>query len=415
MRLVDRIKKSFNIFKADDEEPFSRQSYGGMGVTYSHRPDRRRNYSVNKRDVTASIYNRMAVDFANVDIRHVVLDSQGRYSEDKDSGLNTCLTLEANLDQSAYAFRHDICMSMLEEGVVAIVPVDLTDDPNDTEAFDIHTMRVGSIVAWEPEHVYVRLYRQSTGRMEEIRVSKSTTAIVENPFFAVMNEQNSTLKRLARKMALMDEVDEQIGSGKLDLIIQLPYMVKSEVKKEQAEARRQELVNQLSGSNYGVAYTDGTERVIQLNRPVENTLVKNVEHLRQLLYSELGITESILNGTANEDVMVNYQSRTIEPMLRVVVENLKRKFLSKTARTQKQSIEYFPDLFTLVPASKLAEIADKFTRNAILSSNEMRQLLGRKPVTDDPIADKLVNKNLPAAVDAEMMNLSYGEENQNGS
>lgn len=397
MRLLDRIKNSFNVFKNDDRE---RQPdvFSGFGATYSSRPDRKNYRRMATKDVTNSIFTRMSVDFANVDIRHVSEDAQGRYLKDVKSSLNECLTLEANIDQSAWHFRQDICHTMLEEGVVAIVPVDTTVDPEDTEAYDIQTMRVGTVVAWYPEKVRVRVFRQEKGQFEELTLPKSIVAIVENPFYNIMNEPNGTLKRLVHKMALMDVIDEQIGSGRLDVIIQLPYTVKSETKREQAERRRSDLESQLKDSNFGVAYTDGTERVIQLNRPMENNLVKNVEYLTGMLYGQLGITEDIMNGTASETTMLNYQSRTIKPLLKVVTEGIKRKFISKTARSQGQSIEFFQNPFELVPISQIADISDRLTRNAILSSNEMRQILGFKPV-DDPMAEKLVNKNLPQPTD----------------
>ena len=396
MSILDRVKRSWNVFKARDKEPPASRHNFDVGPGYSYRPDKKRYMGSAGREITNSIYNRIGVDFADVDIKHIKEDKNNRYLKDVDSGLNRCLTLSANPDQGGRNFRQDIAMTMLEEGVVAVVPIDTDNDPDGNTTFDIQTMRVGTITAWYPDKVTVRVFRQETGQFEELTMPKSVVAIIENPFYSIMNEPNSTLKRLSRKLALMDVVDEYVGSGKLDVIIQLPYVIKSDSRRDQAEQRRKDLETQLRGSDYGVAYTDGTERVIQLNRPMENNLLKNVQHLTGMLYAQLGLTEEIMNGTADESVMLNYQSRIIKPMLRSVTEELKRKYLTKTAITQGQSIEFFLDPFLLVPPSQLPEMADKFTRNAILSSNEFRQIIGFKPV-DDPKADELSNKNISAA------------------
>lgn len=400
MSILDRIKKSWNVFKAKDEEAPTRGGFFNAGPSYSHRPDKKRYFGSSSREITNSIYTRIGVDFADVDMKHIREDKNNRYLKDVDSGLNRCLTLSANTDQSGRAFRQDIAMTMLEEGVVAIVPIDTDVDPKKETTFEIHTMRVGTVTAWYPDKVTVRVFRQNTGQFEELTMPKSVVGIVENPFYSIMNEANSTLKRLSRKLALMDVVDEYVGSGKLDVIIQLPYVIKSDSKRDQAEQRRKDLETQLRSSDYGVAYTDGTERVIQLNRPMENNLLKNVQHLTAMLYSQLGLTEEIMNGTADESFMLNYQSRIIKPMLRSVTEELKRKYITQTGITQGQSIEFFIDPFLLVPPSQLPEMADKFTRNAILSSNEFRQIIGFRPVKD-PKADELSNKNISAAKGAD--------------
>lgn len=396
MKLVDRLKRSWNVFREKEKDPIQDLGHFSSGPSYSYRPDKKRYIGSSGREITNAIYNRIGVDFADVDMKHIREDKNKRYLKDVRSGLNTCLTLSANIDQTGRGFRQDIAMTMLEEGVVAIVPIDTTVDPEADNTYDIQTMRVGTITAWYPNEVRVRIFRQDTAQFEELVMPKSVVAIAENPFYSVMNEANSTLKRLSRKIALMDIVDEYQGSGKLDVIIQLPYVIKSETRKAQAEKRRKDLEDQLRSSDYGVAYTDGTERVVQLNRPMENNLLKNVEHLTEMLYSQLGLTEGILNGTADEKVMMNYQARIIKPMLRTITEEMKRKFLTKTAITQGQSIEFYLDPFMLVPTSELPDIADKFTRNAILSSNEMRQIIGFRPV-DDAKADELSNKNISAA------------------
>jgi hypothetical protein len=328
-------------------------------------------------------------------MRHVRLDDDGRYIEDIDSGLNSCLTLEANIDQSARALRQDSIMTMLDKGVSATLPIDTTVNPNRSGGYDIQTMRVGEVTAWYPQHVTVSVYNEQVGIRQEITVDKRTVSIVENPLYAVMNSPNSTLQRLMRKLNLLDAIDEQSGSGRLDLIIQLPYVIKSEARKQQAEQRRLDIEAQLKGSQYGIAYTDGTEKITQLNRPAENNLLKQVEYLTEMLYSQLGLTVEVMNGTADEAAMLNYYSRTIEPIVEAHAENMRRKFLTKTARTQKQSIMYFRDPFKLVPISQIAEIGDKFTRNEIMTSNEIRGVVGLKP-NKDPKADKLINSNMPA-------------------
>lgn len=392
-----RLKRAWNIFFNKDPTSEYRSN---VGPGYYYRPDRPRFSVGNERSIVTAILNRIAMDVASIDIRHVRLDENGRYLHDIPSYLNDCLTLEANLDQTARAFRQDIVMSMLDEGCVAIVPVDTTDNPR-KGTFDVLSMRTGKVVQWYPEHVKVQVYRESTGRKEEVLLSKRAVSIVENPLFAVMNERNSTLQRLIRKLNLLDAVDEQSSSGKLDLIIQLPYVVKTEARRKQAEERRKDIENQLAGSKYGIAYTDGTEHVTQLNRPIENNLMKQIEYLTSMLFSQLGFTQGILDGSADENTMLNYINRTVEPIAASIVDAMKVRFLTKTARTQRQSIEYFIDPFRLVPVSQLAEIADKFTRNAIMTSNEFRQILGMKP-SDDPDADKLRNKNLnPSAQDVE--------------
>jgi hypothetical protein len=333
------------------------------------------------------------LDTAAIDLFHVRLDEDGRYKENVVSGLNECLSLRANIDQTSKAFIHDVVMSMMDEGAVAIVPVDTTIDPTVSGSYDIHSMRTGQIISWHPEHVKVRVYNDRTGLKEEVTMPKKSVAIIENPLYAVINEPNSTMQRLIRKLNLLDVIDEQSGSGKLDLIIQLPYVIKSEARKQQAETRRKDIEMQLAGSKYGIAYTDGTEKITQLNRPVENNLMKQIEYLTNMLYSQLGITQSILDGTADEKTMLNYYNRTIEPIVLAIVDEMKYKFLTKTARTQNQTIEYFRNPFKLVPINDLAEISDKFTRNEIASSNEIRQLIGWKP-SKDPAADELRNKNL---------------------
>lgn len=388
--LMARFKRAWNVFN-NNRDPT--MFYQDIGSSYSYRPDRVRFSRGNERSIVTSVYNRIAMDVAAIDIRHVVLDKNGRYSETKESGLNTCLSISANKDQTGRAFKQDIVMSLLDEGCVAIVPVDTDRDLTKTDSYEILSMRVGKIVDWYPDHVKVRLYNDRTGRKEEIVLSKADVGIIENPLYSIVNEPNSTMQRLIRKLNLLDSIDEQSGSGKLDLIIQLPYIIKSEARRQQAEERRKDIEMQLSGSKYGIAYTDGTERITQLNRPVENNLMKQIEYLTSMLYSQLGINQSVLDGTADEKTMLNYINRTIEPIVSAIVDEFKRKFLTKTARTQGQSIHYFNDPFKLVPVSQIAEIADKFTRNEIMSSNEIRQIIGMKP-SDDPKADKLINSNL---------------------
>ena len=385
---TSRIKHAWNAFVNKDPTNIYRD-YGGGSY---YRPDRPRIRRGSERTILASVLNRIALDVAAISIKHCRLDDNGRFKEEVDSNLNNCLTLEANIDQTSRAFYQDVVQSMFGEGCVCIVPVDTTSDPN-TGSFDILTMRTGRIVDWYPNSVKVNVYNERTGMREDIRISKRAVGIIENPLYAVMNEPNSTLQRLIRKLNLLDVIDEQSGSGKLDLIIQLPYVVKSEARKQQANERRQEIERQLTGSKYGIAYTDGTEKITQLNRPVENNLMKQIEYLTSMLYSQLGITQTIMDGTADEKTMLNYNSRTIEPIVAAIVDEMKRKFLTKTARTQKQTILYFRDPFKLVPVNDIAEIADKFTRNEIMTKNEFRQVIGMKPA-DDPKADMLINSNI---------------------
>lgn len=385
--LTSRIKNAWNAFRNRDPTLFYREP----GMSYTYRPDRVRFSGGNERSIITAVYNKISVDAASIDIKHCRLDDNGRYTKDVDSGLNNCLTLEANIDQDNRAFRQDVVMSMFDEGVVAIVPVDANTDPT-TGSFDVLTMRTGKIVEWFPRSVKVEVYNDRTGRKEQIVLPKKSVAIVENPFFSVMNEPNSTLKRLIRKLNLLDAIDEQSGSGKLDLIIQLPYVVKGETRQAQAEKRKESIIEQLKGP-YGIAYIDGTEKITQLNRPVENNLLKQVEYLTNMLYSQLGMTPAVLDGTADEQTMLNYNNRVVEPIIAAITGAMKRSFLSKTARTQGQTIMAFRDPFKLVPINNIAEIADKFTRNEILTSNEIRQIIGFKP-SEDPKADKLVNSNI---------------------
>lgn len=386
-----RIKNAWNAFRNQNPYPNygDNWSYGGSYL----RPDRTRISTRNERSIITSIFNKMALDVANIDIRHCKTDKDDRFIDYVDSKLDNCLRLEANIDQTGKAFIQDAVMSMFDEGHVAIVPVDTIGDPLNTKSYEICTLRTGRVTAWYPSSVRVELYNERKGIREEITLPKYMVAIVENPLYAVMNEPNSTLQRLIRKLNLLDSIDEQSGSGKLDLIIQLPYIVKSPARKAQAEERRKDIETQLKGSKYGIAYTDGTEKITQLNRPVENNLLKQVEYLTSMLYSQLGITEGVLDGTAEEGVMSNYYSRTIEPIVSAIVDEMIRKFLTKTARSQNQTIMYFRDPFKLVPTEKMADIADKFTRNEILTSNEIRAVVGRKP-SDDPRADMLINSNL---------------------
>lgn len=384
-----RLKHAWNAFMS--RAPTG--SYQDYGTGYTYRPDRIRFTRGNERSITTSVYNRIALDVAAIDIKHCRLDENGRYTADIDSGLNRCLNLEANLDQTSRSFIQDVVMSMLDEGSVAIVPVDTTVDPKSTSSYDILSMRTGKILEWKPAHVKVRVYNDRTGNKEDILVPKSTVAIIENPLYAVINEPNSTMQRLIRKLSLLDVTDEQTASNKLDLIIQLPYVIKTEARRQQAENRRKDIEMQLAGSKYGIAYTDGTEKITQLNRSVENNLLKQVEYLTELVFSQLGITQSILDGTADEKTMLNYYNRTIEPIVSVIVDEMKRKFLSKTARSQSQSILFFRDPFKLAPINDIAEIADKFTRNEIMSKNEIRQIVGMHP-SDDPKADQLINSNI---------------------
>ena len=390
LEVSSRLKHAWNAF-VNNRDPTA--SYRDIGPGYSYRPDRPRLTRGNERSIITSVYNRIALDVAANDIRHVKLDEDDRFSEVIDSGLNNCLALDANIDQTGRAFIQDAVMSMLDEGCVALVPIETTFNPQQTGSFDINTIRTGKILDWYPKHVRVSVYNERSGKREEIVLPKDTIAIIENPLYAVMNEPNSTMQRLIRKLNLLDAIDEQSGSGKLDLIIQLPYVVKTEARRQQAEARRKDIEMQLAGSKYGIAYTDGTEKITQLNRSVDNNLMKQIEYLTSMLYSQLGITQAVLEGTADEKTMLNYYSRTIEPIIAAIVDEMKRKFLTKTARTRRQSIAFFRDPFKLVPVDNIAEIADKFTRNEIMTSNEIRQKIGMKP-SKDPKADKLINSNL---------------------
>lgn len=414
LTFVSRLKHGWNAFMNRDP------TYNhAIGPSYSYRPDRPRFTRGNERSIVTSVFNRIALDVASITIQHCILDKNGRFLETVDSKLNNCLTLEANLDQTARAFVQDVVMSMFDEGCVAMVPVDTTFDPEITSSYDVLSMRTGKIVDWYPEHVKVRVYNEKTGRKEEVILPKTAVGIVENPLFAVVNEPNSTGQRLIRKLNLLDQIDEQTGSGKLDLIIQLPYVIKTDARRDQAERRRKDIEEQLSGSKYGIAYTDGTEHITQLNRPVENNLLKQIEYLRDMFYSQLGITQTILDGTADDKTMLNYYSRTIEPIVSAIVDEMNRKFLTKTARTQHHAIKFFRDPFKLVPVNDIAEIADKFTRNEILTSNEIRQIIGMKP-SDDPKADRLVNSNISQPDEKQQSsgkpteNLEEGGNGQNG-
>ena len=416
MGFMDRIQRGWNAFRNRDPTIDFRDT----GMAYYYRPDRPRFSRGNERSITTSVLNRIALDVSSIDIFHVRLDENGRFLSIVDSGLNNCLTLSANVDQTGRAFKQDAVMSMLDEGCVALVPVDTSTDPNKTDSYEIETMRVGKIIQWRPQHVQIRLYNEQIGKKEEIWLPKRSVAIIENPLYAVMNEPNSTMQRLIRKLALLDVTDEQTASGKLDLIIQLPYVIKTEARRQQAETRRKDIEMQLAGSKYGIAYTDGTEHITQLNRSVENNLMKQVEYLTNQLYSQLGITQAILDGTADDKTMLNYYNRTIEPIISAIVDEMKRKFLTKTARTQRQSILFFRDPFKLVPVNDIAEIADKFTRNEIMTSNEIRQIVGMRP-SDDPKADELRNSNISQQKN-DPMNQPYGTgeeyyeegESQNG-
>lgn len=390
MSFGSRLKHAWNAFTGNVQ-----MNYRDLGMSYSYRADRPRMSRGNERSIVTSVYNRIALDVAALNIQHVRLDENGRFLSVIDDGLNNCLTLEANIDQTARSFVQDVVISMFDEGSVAIVPVDTTTDPNVSGSYDIQSLRVGQILDWYPQYIRARVYNEQTGRKEDIVVPKSTVAIIENPLYAVINEPNSTMQRLIRKLNLLDVIDEQSGSGKLDLIIQFPYVIKTEARRQQAENRRKDIENQLSGSKYGIAYTDGTEHITQLNRSVNNNLMSQIEYLTSMLYSQLGITQSILDGTADEKTMLNYNNRTIEPIISAIVDEMKRKFLTKTARSQHQSISFFRDPFKLVPVNDIAEIADKFTRNEIMTSNEIRQVVGMKP-SEDPRADELRNKNLSA-------------------
>ena len=413
LTLGSRLKHGWNAFK-NNRDPTG--YYAGVGVPSSYRPDRPRLTRGNERSIITAIYNRLSLDIASMTIQHVQLDDNGRFTEAKKSPLNNCLTLEANIDQTSRAFIQDIALSMMDEGCVAIVPIDTSIDPKVSGSYEIETMRTGKIVDWYPRDVRVRVYNDNTGLKEDLLLPKKVVGIIENPFYVVMNESSSTMQRLIRKLTLLDAIDEQSGSGKLDLIIQLPYVVKNSIRKEQARARRDEIEQQLSGSKYGIAYTDGTERITQLNRPIENNLMKQIEYLTSMLYSQLGITQSVLDGTADEKTMLNYLNRTVEPFVSAIVNEMKRKFLTKTARSQGQTIMFYNDPFKLVPVSDIAEIADKFTRNEIMTSNEIRQVIGMKPA-DDPKADELRNSNIrqpDTQMSEDNRTTQKKEENQNG-
>ena len=390
MSFGSRLKHAWNAFNGN-----AVLDYRDIGTSYSYRVDRPRLSRGNERSIVTSVYNRIALDVAALKIEHVKLDESKRFLSVIEDGLNNCLSLEANTDQTARAFFQDVVISMFDEGSAAIVPVDTTTDPTVSGSYDIKSMRVGQILEWFPQHIRVRVYNELTGKKEDILLPKSTTGIIENPLYAVINEPNSTMQRLIRKLNLLDVIDEQSGSGKLDLIIQLPYVIKTQQRRQQAENRRKEVERQLSDSKYGIAYTDGTEKITQLNRSVNNNLMDQIEYLTSMLYSQLGITQAILDGSADEKTMLNYYNRTIEPIISAIVDEMKRKFLTKTARSQRQSILFFRDPFKLVPVENIAEIADKFTRNEIMTSNEIRQVIGMKP-SKDPKADELRNKNLSA-------------------
>lgn len=410
LSLGSRLKHGWNAF-INNRDPTN--DYQNVGDGYYYRPDRPRLTRGNERSIVTAIFNRIALDVASIGIKHCRLDENGRFVSEIESGLNKCLNLEANKDQTGRAFVQDIVMSMLDEGSVAIVPIETDIDPKITKSYDILSMRTGRVVEWFPDHVKVNLYDDRTGKKKDVVLPKSTVGVIENPLFAVINEPNSTMQRLIRKLALLDVTDEQTASGKLDLIIQLPYVVKSEARKKQAEDRRKDIEMQLAGSKYGIAYTDGTEKITQLNRSLENNLMKQIEYLTSMLYSQLGITQAVLDGTADEQTMLNYHTRTIEPIISAIVDEMKRKFLSKTARSQHQSISFFRDPFKLVPVNSIAEIADKFTRNEIMTSNEIRQIIGMKP-SDDPKADQLVNSNLNHPEESENATAKPNEESEEG-
>jgi putative sterol carrier protein len=424
-RFGTALKHAWNVFttNVNKARPYGYYGTGNAG----RRPDRLRFRIPNERSLVSSIYTRLSIDVASIDMRHVRLDDEKRYKEDIDSGLNNCLTVEANIDQAARAFRQDIALTLFDRGVAALVPVDTTISPETSGGYDILTLRVGEITQWFPQHVRISVYNEESAQREEITLHKTAVAIVENPLYSVMNEPNSTLQRLLQKLNLLDVVDEQSASGKLDIIIQLPYVIKSEARREQAEQRRKDIEFQLKGSQYGIAYTDGTEKITQLNRPAENNMMAQIEYLTQMLYGQLGLTEEVMNGTADEKAMLNYWNRTIEPVLSAITEAMIRTFLTKTARTQKQTVAFFRDPFRLVPIENIAEIADKFTRNEIMTSNEMRQVVGMAP-HPDPKADKLMNSNMPQGsdtpVDKQVLNLvptsdatdpTLGKKVQNGS
>lgn len=425
-RFGSSIRHAWNIFANTEDK----RNFGAMGGSYgTSRPDRTRLRIPNERSIVSSIYTRLSIDVASVDMRHVRLDDQNRYIGDLDSGLNRCLTVEANIDQAARAFRQDVALTLFDDGCAVLVPVDTSISPERNGGFDILTLRVGKVMAWFPKHVRVSLYNERTGVREEVMIEKTSVAIVENPLYSVMNEANSTLQRLIHKLNLLDAIDEGAASKKLDLIIQLPYVIKSEARRQQAEQRRTDIEFQLKSSQYGIAYTDATEKITQLNRPAENNLLGQIEFLVEMLYGQLGLTAEVMNGTADEKAMLNYWNRTVEPILTAIVEAMRRSFLTKTARTQKQTIQFFRDPFRLVPIENIAEIADKFTRNEIMTSNEMRQVVGMAPHSD-PKADQLINSNMPVGytgprgasvedslslVDLELTNRKEVQNGSNGS
>jgi hypothetical protein len=394
-RPTKMLKHAWDVFT---KEPDLLRSYGGYGSPYAGRRDRTVLRLSSEKSMITSIYARIAIDVASVSLRHVRLDSDDRYTEDIDSNLNYCLTTEANIDQTGSELLLDSTLTMLDKAVSAIVPIETTKNPNTTGAYDINEMRVGEVVAWYPKHVTVNVYNEKIGDRQDITLDKRFVTIVQNPLYVVMNSPNSTLQRLIRKLNLLDAIDEQSGSGRLDLIIQLPYVIRSETQQQKAKQRREDIEAQLKDSQYGIAYTDGTEKITQLNRPAENNLLKQIEFLTEMLYGQLGITAEVMNGTADEAAMLNYQNRTIEPIIKAHAENMRRKFLTRTARSQKQDIKYFTDPFKLAPLSVIAEVGDKFARNEIMTSNELRSVLGLKP-SKDPKADKLINSNMPVATD----------------
>ena len=412
MEILSRARRAYNAFMNKDPTYQYPYPYADIGYGSAFRPDRLRLSRGNERSIVTSVYNRIALDVAAINIQHVQLDKEGRFLSVVDSDLNECLSTSANIDQTGRAFIQDIVLSMFDEGCVAIIPVDTDIDPDISNGFKIQSMRTGKILDWYPKHVKVEAYNELTGRKQTVVLAKESVAIIENPLYAVINEPNSTMKRLIRKLNLLDGVDEQSSSGKLDLIIQLPYVIKSEARRAEAERRRKEIERQLSGTKYGIAYTDGSEKVTQLNRSLENNLMKQIEYLTSMLYSQLGMTQSILDGTADDKTMLNYYNRTIEPIISAITEEMRRKFLTKTARSQGKSIKFFRDPFKLVPVNDIAEIADKFTRNEIMTSNEIRQVVGMKP-SDDPKADELRNSNLSAPNGDQVTENVIEEENQN--
>ena len=409
MGLLEKLKNAWNAFRQVEEPTYRAPTYINYGYSSSSRPDRMYFTRGNDRSIITAVYTRIAVDVAMLDFKHVRTDEENRYLEDIDSGLNGCLTLEANKDQTARAFIQDAMQSLFDEGCIALVPIDTDKNPDDTSSYDILSMRVGKITQWMPDHVRVEVYNDRKGFKQEIVMPKADVAIIENPLYSIMNAPNSTLQRLIRKLNLLDAIDEQSGSGKLDLIIQLPYIIKTDARRQQADKRRKDIEEQLSGSKYGIAYTDGTEKITQLNRPVDNNLLNQITYLTSMLYSQLGIDETILNGTADSKTMLNYTNRTIKPLAICLVDEMKRKFLTSTARSQKQTIMYFSDPFALVPVDQLAELADKFTRNEIISPNEFRQKIGLKPA-QDPAADELRNRNINAGEGEQFANTGEGKQ-----